>query len=85
MSGAIPSCPHMPSWHAKRQLYLYPYFTVGKTRCNRIRNILFTDLQILNLLPELEEKMTISAGQKTNRTRILSASELKFKRQRATG
>jgi hypothetical protein len=40
------------------------YHTDENIKCKRIRNIFFTDAGIQNLLPDLEEKKTILAGQK---------------------
>ena len=37
------SIPHTSPSCAQRQLYFYPYHTVEKTKCKKIRNIFFTD------------------------------------------
>jgi len=79
------SIPHTPPSCAQRQLYFNPYHTVENIKSKRIRNIFFTDAGIQNLLPDLEEKKTISFGPRRNSTMILSALELKFKRKGAMG
>jgi hypothetical protein len=58
------SIPHTTSSCAQRLLYFYPYHTVEKRKCKRIRNIFFTDAGIQNLLPDLEKKRKFQQAKK---------------------
>jgi len=58
------SIPHTPPSSAQRQLYFNPYYTVEKIKRKRIRNILFTDAGIQNLLPDLKEKRQFQQAKK---------------------